>query len=108
MKLLLIGLMALGSVSAFAGEIMVEGLPVVKTRVKSSLHVPAGVTSNFNTERNGNKKAAIAKLKTYVEEELGKKVVGDGSCKQVDGYAEYPHQGGREGWVIDECSVSFL
>lgn len=101
-------MLVLISASAFAGKITVEGLPVVKTQIKSSLHVPAGVTSDFNRERIENKKKVIAELKVYIETEIGRKVVGDGQCKQIDVRASYPHTGGREGWALDECSVSFL
>lgn len=108
MKMLLAGLLILGSFSISAGEITVSGLPTVKMKVKSSLHVPVKVPADYNRERNENKKATIAKLKSYIETELEKKVVGDGQCAQVDGYATYPSEGGREGWVVDECSVSFM
>jgi hypothetical protein len=62
MKLVL-AMLVLSSASAFAGKITVEGLPVVKTQIKSSLYVPAGVTSDSIEKESKIRKRQLRNLK---------------------------------------------
>lgn len=108
-KTLLVFALLTSTLSAFSSDVTVEGLPTVKTKVKSSLHLKSGESVDLNTkDRENNKKSALIKLKSYVETELGKKAIGNGECKRIDFKASYPVEGGREGWVLDECSLSFM
>lgn len=104
MKKLLVGLLALSSLSVFASDIRLSNLPKAEKSVftQGTIREVYNDASNLKLRHSESEKSTLNELKTYVESELGRQVI-EAKCESQKGV-----DNGTKRGLESKCVVLFL